>query len=157
MVSKPKVNMPKTTEDRTEPGNGSLKKKKCKVVSKETIKESQEESEAEAKAEDGAAKRRLQTEWMWALWVILTKMHLLRKAQEKTAKECANISKYVPFIAGDLDLVMDGKQYVCTHSQGPVDGETESSVVELEEELKDGAKDLKDTAEEADVDMTLKE
>ena len=156
VASKPKASTPKTTEDGTELGNGlPKKKKKCKVVSKETIKESKAESEAEAK--DGAAKRRLQTEWMWALLVISTKMCLLHKAQERIAKECANIARYASFIAGDLDLVVDGKQYICTHSHGPVDAETELPVVELEEEPKDGAEELKDMAEEADVDMTLKE
>ena len=148
VASKPKASMPKTTEDGMELGNG-LPKKKHKVVSKETIEESE--------AEDGAAKRRLKTKWMWALWVILTEMCLLRKAQERTAKECANISKCVSFIAGDLDLVVDSKWYVCTRSHGMVDGETESPVVELKQELKDGAEEPKDTVEEANVDMTLKE
>ena len=36
------------TEEGTEKGDGSPKKKKCKVVSKETIEESEVESESEA-------------------------------------------------------------------------------------------------------------
>ena len=63
MASKPKASMPKMTKDGTELGDGSPKKKKCKVVSKETIKESEDESEA--KVEE--ANKRFKTEWTQAL------------------------------------------------------------------------------------------
>ena len=50
------------TEEGAEPGDGSPKKKKCKVVSKESIKESEVESEDKAEAEAA-------NQWFEAKWV----------------------------------------------------------------------------------------
>ena len=88
-----------------------------------------------------------------------------------------NIAKYASFIAGDLNLVVDGKWYIHTCLYGLMDSKTKSPVLDTEgpkdgaeepedtaeepkdmaEELKDTMEEPKDTAEEADIDMTLKE
>ena len=120
MVGRPKASTLKT-EDGAEQGNGSPKKKKHKVVSKETI----EESEAKSKAEVDEANKRFETKWMHTLWGISSEMRLMHKAQEKMANECTKIAEHVAYIVSNLDLVVEGKWYmhICLH--GPVDGETE--------------------------------
>ena len=76
--------MPKMTKDGMELGDRLPKKKKGKVVSKESIKESKDKSEVVAEADDEAeAGRRLETEWTRALWDISTKMCLMCKARRK--------------------------------------------------------------------------
>ena len=47
-----------------------------------------------------------------ALWSIASKLQLLCRAQEVTARESA---KYMSFIASNLNLVMEGKWY--SHGQ----------------------------------------
>ena len=153
MVSRLKASTPKMTKDGAKQGNRLPMKKKCKVVSKETI----EESEVESKVKAEEANKRFETEWTWALLGISTKMRLMCEAQEKTAKECTNITMYISFIMGDLDFVVDGKRKICPHLHGPVDGKTELLVLNTEGP-KDGVEESKDTAEEeAQVDMTMQE
>ena len=159
MAGKPKASMLKA-KDGAKQGNRLPKKKKCKVVLKETIEESEEESKAEAEE----ANKWFETKWMQALWVISNEMHLIHKAQEKMASECAKIAENISFLVSDIDLVMDGKRYVRTHSHGPVDGKVEKPLFGTEvgpkgkaEKMKVTVEEPKDMAEEADVDMTMKE
>ena len=158
MAGKLKANTLKA-KDEAEQGD-KLPKKKCKVVSKETIKESEEDSKAEAEE----ANKWFKTEWTQALWVISNEMCLMRKAQEKTANECTKIAENVAFLVSDIDLVMDRKRYIRTHSHGPVDGKVKEPPFGTKvgpkgeaEKPKVVVEELKDTAEEADIDMTMKE
>ena len=151
--------MPKA-EDEAEQGNRLPKKKKHKVVLKETIEETKEESEAKAEA----ANKQFETEWTWALWVMSNKMHLMRKAQEKMANECMKIAENFAYLVSNIDLVVDGKWYVCTCSHGPVVHEVEEPPFSAKAGLKGEAgkpkvavEEPKDTAKEADIDMTMKE
>ena len=50
------------TKEGAEKGDGSPKKKKCKVVSKETIDESK--AETKSKAEADAANQRFEAKWV---------------------------------------------------------------------------------------------
>ena len=86
----------------------------------------------------------------------MNEMHLMHKAQEKMVNECTKIAKNATFLVSDIDLVVDGKQYVFTHSHGPVYGKIEVLPFGTKVGPKGGAEKLKDMAEEADVDMTLK-
>ena len=138
-------------EDGAEKGDRSPKKKKCKVVSKETI-ESKVESESEAEAED--ANVRFVAEWVQLLVDMTKELCLMRKAQEKVATECAKISKSVAYLVTDLDLIVEGKRYVQTRSHGPVTGEEESPSAFGAEEVKTEAGKSKDAADE---DLTMKE
>ena len=125
------------------------------MVSKETIEEPKAESEGEAEAEE--AKRWFETEWVRALWVITTEMHLMRKAQEKMVNECAKISENVAYLVSDLDLIVEGKWYMRTCLHRLVDGETESPPLGAKVP-KPETKKSKDTAEAAaQEDMTMKE
>ena len=88
----------------------------------------------------------------------------MRKAQEKTANKCVKIAKNFANLVSDIDLVVDGKRYVCTHSHGPMVGEVEEPPFGTEAGPKGNAGKLnvaveepKDTVKEADVDMTTKE
>ena len=91
------------TEDGKEQGDGSPKKKKHKVVLKETIEEPEEEPQGKPKAETRGApeakakegKCQFKAELVRALWVHTTEMCLMHKAQERVVTECAKISKSV--------------------------------------------------------------
>ena len=78
----------------------------------------------------------------------------MRKAQEKVATKCAKISKSVTYLVANMDLIVEGKRYMQTHSHGPVDGETESPSAFGAEASKPKVEKPKDAAEE---DMTMKE
>ena len=81
----------------------------------------------------------------------------MHKAQEKVATKCAKIAKNVTYLVSDVDLIIEGKWYICTRLHGPVDGETESPPLGAKV-LKPEAKKLKDMAEaKAKGDMTIKE
>ena len=139
-------------EDGAEKGDGSPKKKKRKVVSKETIDESEVESETEAEAEE--ANVRFVAKWVQSLSDMTKELRLMRKAQEKVATECAKISKSIAYLVTDLDLIVEGKRYVQTRSHGLVNGEEESPSAFGAEAAKPEAGKPKDVAEE---DMTMKE
>ena len=144
------------TEEVAEQGDGSPKKKKRKVVSKETIKESEVESEDEAEAD--AANQRFEAEWVRTLSVMTKELRLMHKAQEKVATECAKISKSVAYLVADMDLIVEGKRYMRTRSHGPVDGKEESPCAFGAEAPEPEVEKPKDAAEvEANVDMTMKE
>ena len=102
------------TEDGAEQGDGSPKKKKHKVVLKETIEESKAEPQGEAKAEAWAmeGKHHFKTELVRALWVHTTEMRLMCKAQERVATECTKISESVAYLVANLDLIVEGKRYM---------------------------------------------
>ena len=78
----------------------------------------------------------------------------MRKAQEKVATECANISKSVAYLVTDLDLIVEGKRYMRTRSHRLVNGEEESPSAFGAEVAKPEVEKPKDAVEE---DMTMKE
>ena len=97
----PVASKPKVTKDRLESDNKSPEKKKCKVISKETI-------ECKDVSEDGEAEGRLQSELMWVLWVILTELCLLCKSQEASFKALTKIAEDVLYVAYNMDQLMNG-------------------------------------------------
>ena len=140
------------TEEGAERGDGLPKKKRRKVVSKETIDESEVETESEAEAEE--ANVRFVAEWVQSLLEMTKELRLMRKAQEKVATKCAKISKSVAYLVTDLDLIMEEKRSMRMSSHGPVNGEEESPSVFGAEVAKSEVGKPKDAVEE---DMTMKE
>ena len=82
----------------------------------------------------------------------------MHRAREKVVTECAKITKNIAYLVSDVDLLVEGKRYVRTHSHGPVDGEMELPAPWNTEVSKPVAKKVKDMAEvAAEKDMTMKE
>ena len=98
------------TKEGAKKGDGSPKKRKCKVVSKETIEESEVESESEAEA--NVANQRFEAKWVRTLSVMTMELCLMHKAQERVATECTKMSKSVAYLVANMDLIVEGKRYV---------------------------------------------